>query len=379
MNRLHVMASIAAVLLSSCETYDPPPEVELLAPTGEGRPIEEPLMLRFNEPIDVNTLSVSIWLEDDIDDDSPLEASAQPTQPLVDNCEAATCPDTAGCDGLSVCVDADGLGATLTVGDAFSDRRGTPLLLVVNPGLADRQGNTRGTPSRYPFQFLRDCSLLPTGAPVAVSLNSSVVTLVASLAEGNAEIKALYPGLYLRLIVDMVVDPENGETMLLATVARLHEDAKAEDPTSEAPLDRSPILDHEGWALFIEGSLTDCHDGTFWLKTQPRALSIMVLGAIPVVLEDFQLTGTLAPASGEQGRDQLWGGLSASSATLELGDVSNFGAVAASFNGDGLFCDEVDADLPRLCAATPCALLDANGGDCQIPSPWTPQADCQCP
>ncbi|MDP6946443.1 MAG: hypothetical protein QF464_20005, partial [Myxococcota bacterium] len=348
-------------------------EVELVEAEQGVRLIEEPMELRFSEPIDPETLSVNIWLEEQLDGEGEFGGSAEP---IFGPCAPEVCPEVGDCEGLGLCVSPDGLFATATFGDAFEPYRGAPLLLETPPGLSDLAGNARGTATRHPFQVSPECGLLPTGGPVDIALNSGVVTLVASLADGNEAIRALYPSLYLRLLVDILVDEDTGATWLLATVARLHEDVKAENPTSSAPLDRAAILDGQGWAVLIEGALTACPDGTFWLETQPRTVSVWVLGTISVVLEDFQLTGTVAPGHGEDGRDQMWGGLSASTATIKLGDVSDLGSVAASFSGDGLFSDEVEAALPRVCSDNPCVDLDASGGDCQVPAPWTIPAVC---
>jgi hypothetical protein len=370
-NGQRLTALVCSVLLGGCETYDPPPEIDLVEAPDGLRTIETALELTFSEPVDPSSLSVGIWRSDQLDGERALPPDASP---LVAPCGPTTCPAADDCGGVTLCLDADGLSARLTFGEPFVDQLGEQLLLVISPGLADLHGNARGTTTQLPFMISPE--IAGGAGSVDVTLNSGVVTLISNLSSGNDAIHELYPNLYLRLLVDIVIDPDTGETWFLATVARLHEEVKVTNATSEAPLDRAAILDDEGWAVLIQGSLAPLEDGTFWLETTPRTVSVWVLGAIEVELADFQLRGTIVPGQGEDDRDRLYGNLVTSSAVVNLGAPNDLGPVEAAFAGDGLFPDEVAEQLPRLCTADPCVLLDAGGGDCQIETPWTPPHAC---
>jgi len=258
--------------------------------------------------------------------------------------------------------------------------------ILVEPGVQDDAGNETGVAETFSL-MLWPSEDAPTGdaegegdaegssdtsepGPTPLTLNSGVVTLISSLSDGNEAIAAIYPELYMRLLVDVAVDPETGSAWLLATVARLTDEAKANNATSEVPTDRVPIVDDEGWAVLITGQLTANADGTFDLTTVPTDVTVWVLGTIKVVLKDFQLIGLVTPGEAGETRDSLAGILQTTEAEITLGAPSPLGAVNAIFTGSGLFTDELAPELPRLCSESPCETLIEQGGDCQLPLPW---------
>ncbi|MGB0589560.1 MAG: hypothetical protein ACPGU1_07780 [Myxococcota bacterium] len=382
---------IVATLGLGCETYDPPPSVSLVpAPSGQ-YDTAGPVELSFSEPVASSSLAVSVWCTGNRDEEG--EFALDPSDAVTHHCVPDVCPQMSDCGEVQACLDSERTSAKLSFTGEVCSEDSWQAWIVVEAGLTDDAGNDTGVPEAFSLMLWPADG--PTGDAVGqdgdvvtsedgeagpgdtpLTLNSGVVTLISSLSDGNEAIAGIYPSLYMRLLVDLASEPETGTTWMLATVARLSDEAKARNATSEVPTDRSPIVDDEGWAVLIMGEITPNLDGTFDLETVPTDVTVWVLGTIKVVLKDFQLIGLITPGEGDDERDTLAGILQTTDAEITLGAPSPLGAVNAIFTGDGLFENEVSPDLPRLCSEAPCETLLSQGGDCQLPLPWEKPSIC---
>ena len=374
-----------------CETYDPPPSTTLAPPSSGRYSVSEPIELHLSEAIQPDSLAVSVWCTGERDVEG--EFNAPTSEAVAHHCQPKMCPEVSQCGALSACLDADRQTVNLNFDAEICSDDSWQAWIVVEPGVKDEAGNETGVSGTFSLMLWPEEDG-PTGdaegegdaegssdaseiGPTPLNLNSGVVTLISSLSDGNEAIADIYPELYMRLLVDFAADPETGTAWLLATVARLTDEAKANNATSEVPTDRGPIVDDEGWAVLIMGQLTPNANGTFDLTTVPTDVTVWVLGTIKVVLKDFQLIGLVTPGDGVESRDNLAGILQTTEAEITLGAPSPLGAVNAIFTGSGLFADEISEELPRLCSEAPCENLLAQGGDCQLPLPWQVSDVCQ--
>ncbi len=360
--RLLSIGLTVLLAMGGCEVYDPPPEVQLEIPDeGKWFP-DSPLMLTFTEAVDPETLEITIWPNDlDIEGDIAETAEA-----VIVACrpsdEACTPPDDTAIAGLTIVLTEDRTEAALHQGEVFLGREGKPHILVVAAGLADDAGRERKVETWFPFQV----SPTPTEGFVEVPMNTGVATLTADLTD-------ILPSVYLRMFLDYHLDPE-GKTVTIANVARLNGD---HPPNTTDPLHIYPLFDSAGWAVQINGTFTPLSDGQFFFDTDVVDLSVKVLGLIPVTLEGFRLEATFTPED-KDGRDSFVGFMSATQALMgDPGDQTELGAVGASWEGFGLFADEIPEGLPYVCAADPCASLDDEGGDCQLADPWVAPETCE--
>jgi hypothetical protein len=376
-----------ALLCMGCETYDPPPQARLVASSGSQYSVDTPVEISFSEPVSSASLAISIWCTGERDEEGHFTEVVDDA--VAHRCVPTLCPEVVECGAVSACLETDRMTARLNFESEVCTDDSWQAWIVVEAGLEDDLGNDTGTAAAFSLMLWPSGTGTPTddasgqadgiGAadtsdvgPVTgpMVLNSGVVTLISSLSDGNEAIAGIYPSLYLRLLVDVAADPDTGTAWLLATVARLSDDAKDRNATSEIPTDREPILDNEGWAVLIMGTVTANSDGSYNLDTIPTDVTVWVLGTIKVVLKDFQLVGRITPGQGDETRDSLAGELKTTEAEITLGAPSPLGAVNAIFTGDGLFSGEVPEDLPRLCSEDPCGALLSQGGDCQLPLPW---------
>jgi hypothetical protein len=384
-----------ALLCIGCETYDPPPAASLVAAVGGRYSIDTPVEISFSEPVSASSVALSVWCTSERDEEGQFSDVVEDA--VTHRCAPASCPEMADCGAVKACLDTDKLTAQVAFQSEVCSEDSWQAWIVVEAGLEDAAGNDTGAASSFSLMLWPSSDGTSSGTHDAtgqgdgvdssdasetgpstgpLTLNSGVVTLISSLSDGNEAIAGIYPSLYMRLLVDVAADPDTGTAWLLATVARLTDDAKARNATSEVPTDRVPIVDNEGWAVLIMGVVTPNVDGTFSLDTVPTDVTVWVLGTIKVVLKDFQLIGLITPGEGEGERDGLAGILKTTEAEITLGAPSPLGAVNAIFTGDGIFQGEIPEDLPRLCSESPCETLMSQGGDCQLPLPWEMPALC---
>ena len=349
------------VLTGGCEVYDPPPEAQLREAEDQVRHEDTPLRFEFTEPIDADSLHITIW-PNSLDDEGEIAAEAKA---LLNACSHL---GGAGCESATLSIADDGMSATLDPGALFADVIGEPLWIDVEPGLRDQAGRSRKVRTRFPL-LISPRTQAPS-EPLDIQMQSGVVLLVADLRE-------LYQGVFLRLYIDLGVAKETGEAWLLGTVAALETD---EPPDTYTPSSHGAKLDDEGWVILLKGSVSTTDGERFFLVTETTDVEIMVLGFIQVRLEDLKLEATFKHLASDDGRDTLDGLLSASRALVgsddDLVEINDGAAVSANVVSRGISNEEIPTGLPRLCDANPCATLDANGGSCELPEPWIPGPEC---
>ena len=123
--------------------------------------------------------------------------------------------------------------------------------------------------------------------------------------------------------------------------------------------------------------MTALPDGKLFIDTEPRDVTVLVLGVIWVQLENFRLEATILPGAGADGRDTASGLLTASRALINgPDDPDDIGEVAAALTMTGIFTEEIAEELPQLCEDDPCEHMSAAGGDCQLAEPWEKVPAC---
>ncbi|PKN57827.1 MAG: hypothetical protein CVU56_08945 [Deltaproteobacteria bacterium HGW-Deltaproteobacteria-14] len=336
---------------SACAGYDPPPTTTLVQPLGGLWTQNTPIGLRFSEPIAPESLVVTVWPHE-IDAEGNLRPGVHP---LIASCTLATSP----CGSFEMNLDDARTLLTITVNDTFTEQEGVPLILDVHSGLRDAAGRTRKVHDWFDFQISPLCG----NQPVDIALQSGVLSLTANLQ--------VLP-IWLHLYMDMAIDPDTGLVTVVGSYARVREGL----PTNYNHPDGFELpLDVVGWAVTFDGCLIAQKDGSFFFQSDPFDVNITVLSTIPVTLIDFQVQGTIVPGSQVDGRDFASGTLSTTGGSF--GDPPNkVDPITSAWDGFSFTAAELPEGLPRNCAADPCAAMDLEGGDCQLPSPWRPGAGC---
>jgi hypothetical protein len=348
-----------AVLTAGCETFDPAPEGEIVQPSGGRWFAEDPIQIRFTEPIRPETLVVTIWPKE-LDIEGEVKSGIEP---IADKCTVATQP----CGEVGMALSDDDTLLTVTQGEAFVGLEGKPFILELAPGLQDRAGRTRKVRSWFDFQVSPACG----GAPVVLPLESGVLAL-------SSDLSAVVPGTYLRMYLDVSVDERTGRAICAGTVARMDK-AIYPEPNATNADGFFPLLDDEGWAVYFEANVGQNPDGTYCFLSDPFDFDVYVLGVIRVRLLPLQLEATIIPGQNGQ-RDKLEGYMSAAQALLFEGESEqNQGAIGATLYAEGLRPDEVPPGVALICEDDPCDELIPGGGDCQLPYPYTPPAWCAAP
>jgi len=351
MSHISFAALLALLPFAACDGYDPPPSTSLVQPSDGLWTQNTPVQLQFSEPIATDSLVVTVWPYE-LDEEGDLRPG---TAPLVDGCTVATSP----CGTFEMALDDARTELTITVNETFADSEGVPLILEVHAGLRDAAGRTRRVDDWFDFQISPLCG----NDPVDIDLQTGVISLTANLQ--------VLP-IWLHLYMDMAIDPETGLATVVGSFAKVTEGL----PTNYNHPDGFWLpLDVAGWSVTFDGCLIDRKDGTFFFQSDPFDVNITVLNTIPVTLAGFQVQGTLAPGSQVDGRDFASGTLSTTGGSF--GDPpNNVDPITSAWDGFSFLADEIPEGLPRTCEADPCAEMDAEGGDCQLPSPWTPGAVC---
>jgi hypothetical protein len=338
---------LSAVLAGvGCEVYDPPPEARLELPAeGLWRP-DTPLSLRFSEPIDPNTLAITIWPRA-LDVEGEL---APGTEAITSDCTIA-----APCSGVMIAMKSNDLGADIVVSEALADRLGLPHLLEVQAGLQDTAGRTVRKAQRFDFALSEP--LIPSGG--ILGLNSGVITFDGELGVANPIPVRLFMRVYAT---------EAGQLYLYSVSAQLRPEFSGSDPPHIA---WRPLLSSPGFVHAFIGVVAARTDGSYAFETEPS--DITLTGRIPgATLEvfDLKLTGIITPAGGAEGRDQAEGTASSPAARLTIGDnVIDLDSTTNGWVAVGCFLDEVPDGVPAPCTDDPCAAVREAGGDCQIDVP----------
>ncbi len=310
-----LFASAALLVFSTaCEDYDPPPEVTLVQPDdGAFNPGDE-LELAFTEPIDPDTLLITIWPDvRNIEEEIPQDAD-----PSIEACSR----DRSPCGDLTLQVSEDRLSATLLFDPEGLGASGPPLILDVLPGLEDRDGNATGAHTYRDFQF-RGGEVVNTEP---VEFQDGVYIVVGSVKEPLPAV--------LTLVSDVKVLPSGEFKLAGAEGDPIDNDTpnNTDDPRL-IEVDKSDL----GWTAFINGQII-LEEGKRLLETDPVEVNLP-LGPVTVRLDDVRLFGEIV--KNEEGNDRIEGTLSYSGLVLVNGSreteyEGGASAVSADFVPDSI-------------------------------------------
>ncbi len=350
-SRILSVAVLASMLSLGCETYNAPPEPVLVQPEGGVFGPGDSLFVRFSEEIDADSLAISLWGDvRDIELEIPDDAD-----PFVDACRNGET-----CDGVTITVlenrrraridfDPDGLGAA-----------GPPLILDINPGLADKDGNDTGRNVYFDFQF-QDKSRINT---VDLEFQDGVYIMVGSV---NEPLPAV-----LTLISDM-------KTLKDGTFVMSGAEG---DPVSPEFADNTAVpeqlLVDDGnlaWTAHVAGFVKVEDDGTRRVETDPTLIQLP-LGPLTLKLVDLRLFGVVV--KNEEGNDRIEGTLSFSKIILDSnGRETEYAAGAAAVAGEWVAPNRRPQGHPVICEDE-CGIVDDRGlGFCEPPAVWPPEGFCE--
>jgi len=350
------MTCVVLAASAGCETYDPPPEARLVQPPGGFWTDVSPIEIQFSEPVEVSTLEVSVWPSE-----YDIEGVFRPgLQPIIDKCTLASSPCALG---LELQINDARTRVTLVQHDAFADLQGRPLVIIVGAGLKDDKKRTRKVDTTFDFQVNPRCG----NEPIDIDMTTGIITMAADLQ--------VLP-IALFMYFDLAIDPATGKVLIVGTFARLKEGARPGSQNFD-PEDFEAELGDTGWAVQFTGCVVKQPDGGVFLQSDPFDVNVTVLGAIPITLNDFMVQGTIRARANEQGRDTASGTLSTSGGSFKISDdPTPVDPITTAWNGLGVLPAEIPEGLPRTCDVDPCASMTANGGDCQLESPWAPGDVC---
>ncbi|MFT3763971.1 MAG: hypothetical protein QM820_00360 [Minicystis sp.] len=155
------LAGVLALALAGCTTFDGPPEVGIVGATqGQLTDPTAPIVLSFSKPPELSTLRVKI-VRYVVDDEGNLADEDTDDTTNLDRLYTYDSPDDET-GGTSVIAD-DHLSMTIT--PDIVPPAGTPLVLLIEPGLADATGGKTVARRRIIFTYV---SSLTCNAPVHV-------------------------------------------------------------------------------------------------------------------------------------------------------------------------------------------------------------------
>jgi hypothetical protein len=339
--------------LTSCEAYDPPPEVTLLQPAEGSFFSGDPITLQFSKAIDPASLQVRIW-SNTFDDENRLITTSPP---LLDTCT----PQTSPCGNNALTVAPDNLSAQLALDPDTLGKPDIPLVLQVTESLRDPAGNQRGVDAEFSFVFKPRPD--PDACDPIVAFESGAYALIGSTTEPVP--------VTLRLISTVTAQP-NGEFVIAGAQARLKDGAP---DASTDPADMNIDDTSSGFTIFVRGRICG-RDGVRFIETDPFVVQLS-LATIGIEMRGTRLTGQVV-TDPDTGKDRLDTLLSYTNLTLTLGKrPTEYDAGNAPILGDWI-------DTPSIPPGTPNACDDICGavaplGTCEPPADFPGEGFCAAP
>lgn len=342
-----LIAMAAAVCAAGCAEYNAPPEPKLERPEGGAFALGAPLTVDFSEPIDPQTLVLTIWPNQR----GPEGEIADGVEPLVDHCTVETSP----CGDLTLALNDDATSAELTL-DGDLGQAGRPLLLEVAAGLADPQGNDTGISFFYNFQFRGD----EVGNDEPVTFDNGVYMLGATVEQPIPAV--------LTLISDIRVS-EDGTFALAGTAGKV---ADGEPKTTLDPDKITIKSGGDGWTVYAQGTVTVDPDGKRLLET--GAFDVYVpLGILDVKLENMRMFATIKKDP-QTDKDSIEGTLSYEQVILIRGDTESASeGSSTAFRANYIPTDKIPEGHAEVCGDL-CGVVE---GHCDPPQDFPPDAVCE--
>lgn len=366
-----VLAGIALAAAGGC-TYDPPPDVTLVAPPGNRFVVGDPIELAFSEPIRPESLEVIVWPgHKDLYD---REGARLPdVAPLLAACTVAASP--CGDGGVALTVADDRTGAAIEVPDGALGPTSQPLVLEVTGRIEDEAGRRKKVSRTFDFQIVRE-AWNPYADAVQEDVADDAVQppfFDETVADGPHFFHASFTSpitISQQFWCDARIDHEKGRYIMVMADA---------DPVDGAPKNTNDptrcVLDQgaEGFLFVAQGRIWQDEPGADPVfEGDPFTLG-QTIGPIFFELRDVVIRGTVTV---QDGRSKWDGTMAVRELYYKVGDIEQFyPSDQANFQVFQLIASEVPADLPRVCVANPCAAL---AGACGLPAgvAWPPVEFC---
>ena len=316
LRRFAPLLALAPFALGACAVFDPPPhaEIEGLVEGALSDPAAQ-LVIKFSEPVKPETLQLTVARED-LDIEGNLADEVTPKGELTRFFERLP----SGLDDLgdSVLTDDD---TTLRILPSAALPIGPRLVVLIEPGLSDREGNVTAKRRHLPFGYRFE---LNCDAPSALPPQSTYFMLV--------DVEKPF-GVQIKLWAKLAVDPATGALVGRFTnasrnktlegcppcaateICRLHPAPECVAPSERAasvdefpdflPNDQPPT----GFSFVTAGCAIDQPDGSVAFSIAPVDVTVQ---EPPVTLRNTVLT-----AAFQQDEAGVWRG----TGTLSANDV----------------------------------------------------------
>ncbi len=364
---------LLVVLASAC-TYNPPPDVTLVAAEGKYFKLGDPIRLQFSEPVAKGSLSIRVWPGEEKFYTLEGERKAD-VEALVDTCGA---DDKSCAGGTTVALDSTRTEATLSIP---ADKLGIldrPLVLEVAGTLADDANHQRNVSVFFDFQIVE--TIWNPYAEVVEDLGEDSGTEVAEdvappeplgvvvghflfFAEFTSPIK-----LPQQFWSDLQINQQTGHFVLLMCDA---------DPVDGAPKNTSNPAElkwdngDESFIFVMHGKVQRDDEGKLTFQSEPFTMA-QTIGPITFELRDMVASGSID----QSGDKAVWNGtLAVKEVYYEVGGQETiYPADQANFQIFEVATELVPEGVPIVCMADPCSTI---GGKCDLLPDWPPADVCE--
>jgi hypothetical protein len=304
--------AFVALLLLGCETFDPPPHAAIEGAVNGvmSTPRDGALVIRFDEPVAPGTLRVRI-VRDIRDGENNLLDERQP-------------PDVAGFEAsILYRYDAGvaGPGASFALGDGDTTLTVrpeaafplAPLLLIVEPGLEDLEGNATKQRTRLSFSYM-----LTSGGPTTLPSGHYFYLINVDYLEQQLRLDSYievdqttgeWRGQFTNAIRKPALNVRPGCAALACgaeEICALHRTTPGCVLRSERMLGLDEVLDfapeddpsNNGYSFPIEGYARDEADGTIAFGTKVFDIQISLSG-LPIFVDNSLIGGQLVMSEGQ--------------------------------------------------------------------------------
>lgn len=343
-----VLSLLALSLVSGCALYDPPPSASIAGEQDGIVPSSQPLEILFSEPIDPASLHLRVVpLVTDIEGNLADEDTDKSTELMPFFEHDPQSGDTGGTGELSP----DHLVFRIKPDKALPI--GPKLAVLLEPGLADENGNDTGARARLTFAYQFTCG---------TAKGQSLLTDGGYFFLFNIE-KPF--AVQIQILADVRVDPMTGAFLAQFTNADRNPDPNLcptpcdstevcrllPDPMCVLPSEKAGSVDEysdfvpqpsppTGYSFLVNGCAQEAEDGSTVVATEPTNLSVQ---SPPVDVVDLAIT--CAFTAGDDGVPRCNG--SSGAKDVLIGGQSA-GAAEGSSAGRVLPPEDVPPDLPPL-------------------------------
>lgn len=343
---LSLVPSAAVVVgASSCEVYEGPPIVTLRgAVDSQLTDVHVPLVLEFSKPVDPSSIRVTVARYSvDVEGNLPDEDD-DPASELALFFEHSNSSDKTGTSTIS----ADGRSMSITPNATFPV--GARLVLIIEAGLSDREGNATRVRKRVVFSYVAE---LKCDKPVAAFEGKSFFFLVDVKKPIAAQVQ---------LLTTVELDAQTGKFRAQFTNADRRDDQKCPTtceatercrllPEAECvlPSERAGTVDEfpdfipnnsppTGFSFYTTGCVVDQDEGTAVFVTAPVDVEVQQPA---VTLRNAVLTASFS--RDDDGTLRGTGSLAADD--VLLGDISS-GRGEAGLSARTVPADQVPPNVP---------------------------------